>query len=127
LPRKYYKAIKEYKVMSNHKLHVRRDDTVYVLTGKNRGMKGKILKVFPDEQRVLVEKINIVTKHKKPQRMNPGGLVKQEAPIHVSNVMLICEKCKQPTKVGKRVLESGEKVRVCKRCREIINTIVAVD
>jgi len=109
--------------MSNNKLHVKRDDTVYVLSGKNRGRRGKVLKVFPDDRRVLVESVNIVVKHKKPQRANPGGLVRQEAAIHVSNVMLVCEKCKAPTKINKMVLENGEKVRVCKRCGEIIDTI----
>jgi len=113
--------------MSNQKLHVKKDDTVYVLSGKNKGRKGKILKVFPADRRVLVESVNIVVKHKKAQRQNPGGLVRQEAAIHASNVMLICEKCKEPTKVGKRLLESGEKVRVCKKCNEIIDTIHDAD
>jgi large subunit ribosomal protein L24 len=106
------------------KLHVRKGDTVLVLSGKNRGRDGKVLSAMPAEGRVIVEGINIVTKHKKPQRMNPGGIVRQEAPIHASNVMLICGKCKAPTKVAKRLLENGEKVRVCKKCGEIIDTIV---
>jgi len=113
--------------MSNHKMHVKRGDEVYVLTGKSQGVKGKILKVFPDDGRVLVEQANIAVKHKKPRQTNPGGILRQEAPIHVSNVMLICEKCKSPTKVGKRIMPSGEKVRVCKKCREIIDTIVEAD
>jgi large subunit ribosomal protein L24 len=107
------------------KLHVRKGDTVYVLSGKNRSATGKILKTFPDKQRVLVEGVNIVTKHKKPQRNNPGGIVKQEAPVHVSNVMLVCSKCNAPAKFGKRLLENGEKVRFCKRCNEIIDTIAS--
>ena len=109
--------------MSNQKVHVRRDDTVYILSGKSRGRRGKVLKVFPADSRVLVEQVNVVVKHKKPQRTNPGGLVRQEAAVHASNVMLVCEKCKAPTKVGKRVLENGEKVRVCKKCNEIIDTV----
>ena len=113
--------------MSNQKVHVRKGDTVHVLSGKNRGRRGKILKVFPAENRVLVEQVNIVVKHKKAQRTNPGGLVRQEAAIHASNVMLVCEKCRTPTKVGKRVLDSGEKVRVCKKCNEIIDTISDAD
>jgi len=113
--------------MSNQKLHVKRGDNVYVLSGKNRGRRGKVLKVFPDDNRVLVEQVNIVVKHKKAQRTNPGGLVKQEAAIHASNVMLVCEKCRMPTKVGKRVLASGEKVRFCKKCDEIIDTIKSPD
>jgi len=113
--------------MSNQKVHVKKGDNVYVLSGKNRGRKGRILKVFPDDNRVLVESVNIAIKHKKPQRTNPGGIIRQEAPIHASNVMLICEKCKTPTKVGRRVLENGEKVRVCKKCNEIMDTVISAD
>ena len=113
--------------MSNQKVHVKKGDTVYVLSGKNQGRRGKILKVFPADNRVLVEQVNIVVKHKKAQRTNPGGLVRQEAAIHASNVMLVCEKCRTPTKVGKKVLESGEKVRVCKKCNEIIDTVSEAD
>ena len=113
--------------MSNQKVHVKKGDNVYVLSGKNRGRKGRILKVFPDDNRVLVESVNMAVKHKKPQRTNPGGIIKQEAPIHASNVMLICEKCKAPTKVGRRVLDNGEKVRVCKKCNEIMDTVIGAD
>ena len=113
--------------MSNHKLHIKKGDNVYVLSGKNRGRRGKILKVFPDTSRVLIESVNIVVKHQKPQRTNPGGIIRQEAPIHSSNVMLICEKCRTPTKIGKRVLENGEKVRICKKCDEIMDTISKAD
>jgi len=113
--------------MDSKKIHIKTGDTVYVLSGKNRGRKGKILKVFPDDKRVLVEQVNIVVKHKKPRQTNPGGLVRQEAAIHASNVMLVCEKCKVPTKVGKMVLDNGEKVRVCKKCNEIIDTVREAD
>ena len=113
--------------MGNQKLHVKTGDTVHVLSGKDSGRRGKILKVFAKDRRVVVEQVNIVVKHKKPQRTNPGGLVRQEAAIDASNVMLVCEKCKAPTKVGKMLLENGEKVRVCKKCNEIIDTIVSAD
>jgi len=113
--------------MSNRKVHVKKGDTVYVLSGKDRGRNGKILKVFPDDNRVLVEQVNIVVKHKKARQTNPGGIIRQEAAIHASNVMLICEKCKAPTKVGKRILATGEKVRVCKKCDEIIDTVISAD
>jgi len=113
--------------MSNQKMHVKKGDQVYVLTGKNRTRKGKVLKVFPEDGRVLVEQMNLVKKHKKPRQRNPGGIVEQEAPIHISNVMLICEKCKAPTKVGRQIMQSGEKVRVCKKCGEIIDTIIDAD
>jgi large subunit ribosomal protein L24 len=110
--------------MSNQKLHVKKGDEVYVLAGKDKGRIGKILKSYPDDGRVLVEQVNIATKHKKPRQTNPGGIVKQEAPVHVSNVMLVCPKCKAPAKIGRQVLENGEKVRVCKKCGEVIDTII---
>ena len=107
----------------NGKVHVNKGDTVYVLAGKDGGKKGKVLKVFPKESRVLVEGVNMVKKHKKPRQTNPGGIINQEAPIHSSNVMLICDRCKTPTKVGKLILENGEKSRVCKKCGEAIGVI----
>ena len=105
------------------KVHVTRGDTVYVLSGKDSGKKGKVLKVFPDDNRVVVEGVNMVKKHKKPQRTKPGGIINQEAPVHSSNVMLICDKCKVPTKIGKMIYDNGEKARVCKKCNEVIDII----
>ncbi|MCL2164002.1 MAG: 50S ribosomal protein L24 [Oscillospiraceae bacterium] len=105
------------------KVHVSRGDNVYVLSGKDRGKKGKVLKVFIDDCRVVVEGVNMVKKHKKPSQMKPGGIINQEAPIHSSNVMLICDKCRTPTKVGKLVYESGERVRVCKKCKDVISVV----
>lgn len=107
-----------------NKIHVKKGDTVYVLSGKNRGKKGKVLRVFPKEEMVLVEGINISVKHKKPRSaQQQGGIIKQESPIRSSKVMLVCERCKSPTKVGKIVLENGQKARVCKKCNEIIDII----
>ena len=108
--------------MSN-KLHVRQGDTVYVLTGKDSGKRGKVLKIFTADERILVEGVNMIKKHKKPQQTQPGGIINQEGPVHVSNVMLICDKCKKPARVGKRILENGDKVRYCKKCNEIISTV----
>jgi len=106
------------------KLHVKKDDQVYVLTGKDTGKTGKVLEVDPDKGRVLVEGVNIVTKHKKPRGRNQqGGIVKQEGSISASNVMLVCSKCKKPSKTGRKFMENGEKVRYCKACGEIIDTI----
>lgn len=107
-----------------NKLHVKRDDTVYVLSGKDRGKKGKILAVNTDKERVIVEGINIVVKHKKPKSMNQqGGIIKQEGFIHVSNVLLVCNKCSAPTKVQRKILEDNSKVRACKKCGEVIDII----
>lgn len=107
--------------MAKTKIHVRKGDTVLVITGKSAGKKGKILSVIPDKSRVVVEGVNVVKRHSKPtQRMPQGGIVEKEAPIHSSNVMLFCGKCNSPTRVGKKSLEDGDKVRICKKCGEAI-------
>lgn len=105
-----------------HKLHVRKGDTVVVLSGKDKGKKGKVLAAFPQEGKVLVEGVNIVTKHRRPTpAMQQGGLVKQEAPIYGAKVMLVCPGCKQPTRSGSKQLENGERVRACNKCGENID------
>lgn len=105
------------------KVHVKKDDNVYVLTGKNAGKTGKVLKVNPDESRVIVEGVNMSVKHKKPRGRNQqGGLINQESAISSSNVMLVCSKCKRPSKTGSR-LENGTKVRYCKACGETIDVV----
>jgi len=94
----------------NNKLHVKKDDTVIVITGKDKGKKGRVLAAYPRENRVLVEGVNMVKKHQKPNQQNPqGGILTQEAPIHVSNVMLIDPKSGEPTRIGYKVLENGKK------------------
>ncbi|NLG87705.1 MAG: 50S ribosomal protein L24 [Clostridiaceae bacterium] len=107
-----------------NKLHVKKGDNVYVLSGKDRGKKGKVLDVIPSKRMVIVEGINMVTRHVKPRNQyQQGGLVNQEAPIYVDKVMLVCDKCGAPTKVGKKYLENGSKARVCKKCGEIIDIV----
>lgn len=106
----------------NNKLHVKKDDTVFVITGKDKGKKGRVIAAFPRENRVLVEGVNMIKKHSKPSQQNPqGGIITQEAPIHVSNVMLVDPKSGQPTRVGYKVLENGKKVRVAKKSGEVID------
>jgi len=111
------------------KVHVKKGDIVYILSGKDRSTEakpktGKILQVFPDTQRVLVEDINIVKKHKKPKsRYEQGGIVEEPAAISSSKVMLKCPKCDKPTKVGKLIMENGDKARVCKKCNEVIDIV----
>jgi large subunit ribosomal protein L24 len=106
----------------NNKLHVKKDDTVFVITGKDKGKKGRVIAAFPRENRVLVEGVNMIKKHSKPSQQNPqGGIITQEAPIHVSNVMLTDPKSGQPTRVGYKVLENGQKVRVAKKSGEVID------
>lgn len=104
------------------KVHVKKGDTVVVITGKDAGHKGKVLSVFPKTQRVIVEKANIVKRHTRPTRSMPqGGIIEKEAPIHSSNVMLFCNKCNNATRVGKKILENGSKVRICKKCGEVLD------
>lgn len=104
------------------KLHVRKGDHVLVLAGKDEGKKGKVLGCFPDKGRVVVEGVNIVSRHRKRTREVPqGGIIKQEAPIHSSNVMIVCGSCKQPTRVAHKPMADGKFVRACKKCGENID------
>ncbi len=99
-----------------NKLHVKTGDTVMIMTGRDRGNRGKVLQVSRDERKVIVEGQNIVTKHVKPRRQGEaGGLVKAEAPLYACKVMPVCPKCDKPTRVGHAV-KDGKKVRVCKKC-----------
>jgi large subunit ribosomal protein L24 len=103
------------------RMHVKTGDKVKVITGKDKGKEGVILKTFPKKDRVLVEGINIVKKHRKASQTNPtGGILEEAAPIHVSNVMLIDAKTGEPTRVGSKVVD-GKKVRVSKKTGEIID------
>lgn len=108
--------------MTKPKVHVRKGDTVLVIAGKGAGKKGKVLAVQPDKSRVIVEGVNKVKRHSRATRTNPqGGIMEQEAPMHSSNVMLVCNKCNKPTRVGKQFLGDGKKVRQCKRCGEVLS------
>jgi large subunit ribosomal protein L24 len=103
------------------KIHIKKDDTVFVLSGKDKGKKGKVLSVFPDDQMVLVEGVNMSTKHKKPRsRYQQGGIIHQESPVNSAKVMLVCDRCGKPTKVRKETLDNGQKAKVCKKCDETI-------
>lgn len=103
-------------------MHVKNGDTVVVISGKDRGKKGKILRVFPKENRVIVEGINMLTKHKKAQGpTSPGGIIKMEGPINSSKVMFFCDKDKVGVRVGHNILSDGSKVRVCNKCGEVLD------
>lgn len=100
---------------------VKKDDKVKVIAGKDEGKIGKVLKVLPNKDRLLVENINMVKRHTRPSPQNrQGGIVESEAPIHHSNVMLMCDKCVAPTRIKMRGLEDGKKARACAKCGEII-------
>ena len=97
-----------------NKLHVKKGDTVVILSGKDNGKQGKVLEVSPKEQKVIVEGCNMVTKHVKPRRAGEnGGIVKAEGALYASKVMLVCPKCGKATRGGYKILEDGSKVRVC--------------
>lgn len=108
-----------------NKVHVKKGDTVYVLSGKDRGKKGKVISVDSSSRRVLVEGVNIITKHVKPRPNQgiQGGIIHQEAPIYADKVMFVCKSCGKPTKVGRKVLDNGNRARVCKKCGEVIDII----
>ena len=103
------------------KLHIKKNDTVVVLAGEDKGMTGKVLKVLVEKNRALVEGVNMVSKSTKPSAKNPqGGIVKQEAPIHISNLSLVDPKSGKATRVGIKVTEDGKKVRIAKKSGEEI-------
>jgi large subunit ribosomal protein L24 len=105
--------------MMQNKIHVRKKDTVMVISGKDKGKIGEVLQVIPKSGKVLVKGVNIVTKHQKPNKANmQGGLIKQEAAIYSSKVMLYCNNCKNVTRISHKLLDDGTKVRVCKKCGE---------
>ena len=105
--------------MAISKIHVRKKDTVMVISGKDKGKIGEILTVMPKNGKIIVKGINVVTKHQKPNKANmQGGIIHKEAPIYSSKVMLYCDKCKSVTRISSKVLEDGTKVRVCKKCGE---------
>ncbi len=101
--------------------YIKKNDMVITLTGKDKGKTGKVLKVLRDKNKVVVEKINIVKRHLKPTQTNPkGGIIEKEMPLDISNVLLYCKKCEKGRRIGKKELSDGSKVRVCKKCGEIL-------
>ncbi|MCD6582180.1 MAG: 50S ribosomal protein L24 [Desulfuromusa sp.] len=108
--------------MSIAKLHVKKNDMVKIIAGKEQGKSGKVLRVFPEKGRVIVESLNVIKRHTRPNQLNPeGGIVEKEAPLSISNVMLVCGSCNQATRTGIRLLEDGSKTRYCKKCNESVD------
>ncbi len=103
-------------------LSLRKDDNVVVITGKEAGKTGKILKILAEKNRALVEKINMVKRHGRPTKANPqGGIVEKEAGIHLSNLLFYCSKCSKGVRLGIKVLKDGKKTRICKKCGEVLD------
>ena len=108
--------------MAVTKLHVKKDDTVAILSGKDKGKTGRILKVLPEKGRVVVESVNIVKRHTRPNQQNSeGGILEKEATLDISNVQLVCSSCNTASRTGMRTLDDGNKVRYCKKCNEIVD------
>ena len=105
------------------KSKIKKDDKVMVIAGKDKGKIGKVLKIQKKKDSVLVENINKVQRHTKanPYAQQPGGIVEKEAPVHLSNVMVMCTACTTPTRIGYRMTDDGKKVRFCKKCNEQID------
>lgn len=109
------------KTNKTNKLHIKKNDQVRVIAGKEIGKQGKVLKVFPRTQRAIIEGLNFIKKAERPsQRMAQGGIVEKEAPIHISNLQVICRHCSRPTRTGRKHIEGGSTVRFCKKCGEVL-------
>lgn len=101
---------------------IKKEDTVTVTCGKEKGKRGRVLSVIPSKDQLIIEKVNIVKKHLKPNKAySQGGIIEKEAPVNISNVLLICPKCGKAARIGNLILESGKKVRICRKCKEVID------
>ena len=109
--------------MSRLATPIRKNDNVVVTTGKDRGKRGRVVRVVPEKNRLIVEGVNVIKRHTKanPQRNIKGGLVEREAPLHASNVQLVCPECGKPTRLGRKLLADGRKVRVCRKCEGVVD------
>jgi len=103
--------------------NLRKNDTIEVLTGKDAGKRGKILVVLPKKSRVIVQGVGFIKRHTRPnpQRNIKGGIAEREAPIHISNVQIVCSDCGEPTRIGKKILEDGKRVRICRKCEGVLD------
>ena len=109
--------------MSSLATPIRKNDNVLVVTGKDRGKRGRVLRVVPDTNRVIVEGVNIIKRHTKPNpgRNIKGGIVEREGSLHASNVQLVCPECNAQTRIGHKILGDGRKVRVCRKCEGVVD------
>ncbi len=109
--------------MSRLQTPIRRNDTVVVTAGKDRGKKGRVLKIHPSTNRLIVEGVNFIKRHTRPnpQKNIKGGIVEREASIHASNVQLVCPECGAKTRIGRKILTDGRKVRVCRKCEGVVD------
>jgi large subunit ribosomal protein L24 len=103
-------------------VQIRKNDSVMVISGKERGKTGKVLRVLAEKNTLLIERVNMVKRHSKPRgAQQPGGIVEKEAAIHASNIMIMCDKCNAPVRIGHKQLGDGKKIRICRRCGEALD------
>jgi large subunit ribosomal protein L24 len=103
-------------------VQIRKNDSVMVIAGKERGKTGKVLRVLKEKDAVIIERLNIVKRHTKPRGpQQTGGIVEKEAAIHASNIMILCEKCNAPARIGHKILTDGKKIRICRNCSESLD------
>jgi large subunit ribosomal protein L24 len=102
---------------------IRKNDSVIVITGRDRGKRGRVLRVIPEKRRVIVEGVNFIKRHTRPnpQKNIKGGIVEREAPLSASNVQLVCPECSNPTRVGRKLLDDGRRVRYCRKCKGVVD------
>jgi large subunit ribosomal protein L24 len=102
-------------------MKIKKDDTVLVIAGKNKGKKGKVRFAYPEKDMVMIEGVNLIKKHAKAKpQVKQAGIIEREAPISVSDVMLVCSKCNKPVRIGYKILQDGRKARVCRACGEVV-------
>jgi large subunit ribosomal protein L24 len=102
-------------------LGIKKNDTVMLISGDEKGKSGRVLSVLPSKDRILIESLNMIKRHMKPsKKYSQGGIIEKEAPVRLSKVMLVCPKCSKPTRIGNIMLENGKKIRSCKKCSEVI-------
>ena len=103
-------------------MHIRKNDSVMIIAGRERGKTGKVLRVLPDKDAAIIERVNLIKRHTRPKGpQQPGGIVEKEAAIHASNLMIMCDKCNAPVRIGRKTLADGKKIRICRRCGEALD------
>ena len=103
-------------------MQIRKNDSVMVISGRERGKTGKVLRVLPKKAAVVIERVNMVKRHSRPRGpQQPGGIVEKEASVRVANIMMMCDKCNAPVRVGRKILADGKRIRICRRCGEALD------
>ena len=108
--------------MKNKKLHIKKNDRVLVLSGREQGKKGKVIRIYSGRGRAMVEGLNIIKKHQRPSQSFQGGIVDRPNSLHISKLMLVCPRCSKPARVGRK-MEEDRRVRYCKKCNEVIDKV----